>query len=1213
MKGKMKMKRWLASVLSFALVLGSGLIAAPSAEAAAKPKKLTVTPKKKTLYVGNKAKSTTKIKVKVSPKKANKKVTFKSSNKKVATVNSKGKVTAKKVGKATITVTAKGNKKLKKKVKITVKKYRQPAGDNPANTGTSGTTTATDTPSSDGPDGSPTPSRAPSTATATPAPAATPTPVPTPTPEPPLNPESVKLNVSSRTLNLRGDIAASTTKLTATLTPENTINKELTWASSDESIATVGSDGTVSAHKLGKTTITVSTANGKQASCVVTVSPGTVSVHDPSVVKGTDGFYYIYGSHTAFAKTDNFMGWTTVTNNISKKKTDTTSIFKDYWNNWAKYNNKGVANKQNPTKDFPDGEDTDLSGNQWAPDVIWNEKMNKWCMYMSVNGPDCNSVIVLCTADTLDGDWEVKGPVVYSGFTSRSGVEKHDFTLTDYTKATGETTLNTRYGNGTWNTNYGTNAIDPCVKYDEEGNLWMSYGSWFGGIYFLKLDSNTGLRDYTCKYELDMDTSDGFASDPYMGIRVAGGNRTSGEASYIIEKDGYYYMFLSYGALDRAGGYNMRVFRSENITGPYVDKSGVNALRGGNTVGNIGIRLMAGYKWSCNDVGYLAQGHNSALVDDDGKMYLVYHSRFDNGDEYHRVETHQMFMSEDGWLCVAPYEYNGEEISETGYEKSDLTGTYEYLVQNPAQKNGTCAQSTYITLGGDGSMGGLDNADSWEIKDGKPYVTFTIGGVKYQGVFSYGYEESANRKKVMTFSAVGENNICIWGSKTLKEVKTDQESQDTDKEALTISATATEDFYLPTVGAYNSVITWTTADENVIRLEGRKAVINRRLTDTQTTLTATITKGSSEPVTKEFTVAVKKYDVSLPTTISTDSIDLPDTAGGTTEITWASDKADIINPATGEVKKVINDTTVTLTATIKLQGDEDVVKTFEVMVKGITINVASIVRTNSISLPSEAEGYTISWESSDRSVINVATGEVSRDETEVKKITLTATISKGQETDTREIIVTVQPVQITDFLYRQDYENVGAVTEVFSSISLAGGMAIATEGDNKFFQLTQDGSSGNRGAVSADFTGASEVEDYVVELDLAIRSGNVADRSQSQFVLTGLDTVAFSSSNINNGLTQNDNYILKLSTGPSSTEWTLNDTDKKVTIPANTWVHVTAVVSTESKTVSVIISKDRDTLCDYNVPLKGNGFLKGIYILSGRGNGLTKIDNIQVY
>ena len=61
----------------------------------------------------------------------------------------------------------------------------------------------------------------------------------------------------------------------------------------------------------------------------------------------------------------------------------------------------------------------------WAPDVIWNETMGKWCMYMSINGANYRSVIVLLTADDIEGDWTYVGPVVYSGF-ERVNVKKTD-------------------------------------------------------------------------------------------------------------------------------------------------------------------------------------------------------------------------------------------------------------------------------------------------------------------------------------------------------------------------------------------------------------------------------------------------------------------------------------------------------------------------------------------------------------------------------------------------------------------------------------------------------------------------------------------------------------------------------------------------------------------------------------------------------------------
>ena len=66
-------------------------------------------------------------------------------------------------------------------------------------------------------------------------------------------------------------------KLTATVAPENATNKALTWASSDEDVATVAPDGTVTAVKAGAATITATAADGsgKSAVCKVTVIADT--------------------------------------------------------------------------------------------------------------------------------------------------------------------------------------------------------------------------------------------------------------------------------------------------------------------------------------------------------------------------------------------------------------------------------------------------------------------------------------------------------------------------------------------------------------------------------------------------------------------------------------------------------------------------------------------------------------------------------------------------------------------------------------------------------------------------------------------------------------------------------------------------------------------------------------------------------------------------
>ena len=60
-------------------------------------------------------------------------------------------------------------------------------------------------------------------------------------------------------------------KLTATITPSNATDKNLTWQSSDESIATIDSTGEVTAKKSGVVTITATTSNGKSSTITINV------------------------------------------------------------------------------------------------------------------------------------------------------------------------------------------------------------------------------------------------------------------------------------------------------------------------------------------------------------------------------------------------------------------------------------------------------------------------------------------------------------------------------------------------------------------------------------------------------------------------------------------------------------------------------------------------------------------------------------------------------------------------------------------------------------------------------------------------------------------------------------------------------------------------------------------------------------------------------
>ena len=103
--------------------------------------------------------------------------------------------------------------------------------------------------------------------TATPRPTATPAPTATPKP---VKVSGITLSQSSLTMTLKGQTAS----LTATVTPDNATNKNITWSSSDSSIATVNANGTVTAIADGTADITATAADGSgvSAKCSVTVS-----------------------------------------------------------------------------------------------------------------------------------------------------------------------------------------------------------------------------------------------------------------------------------------------------------------------------------------------------------------------------------------------------------------------------------------------------------------------------------------------------------------------------------------------------------------------------------------------------------------------------------------------------------------------------------------------------------------------------------------------------------------------------------------------------------------------------------------------------------------------------------------------------------------------------------------------------------------------------
>lgn len=420
-----------------------------------------------------------------------------------------------------------------------------------------------------------------------------------------------------------------------------------------------------------------------------------VTSHDPGIIKA-NGKYYIFGSHRAFTKSTDLQHWEYFTNNLV---TDYQTVLGDIWEAWPKQDT-------NP----------DLAGNMWAPEVVWNPTMNKWCMYLSINGGGAQyqkTVMVLLTADDIEGDWTYVGPVIYSGFNASNANQ------TDVYQVLGEDADLSRYDSLQ---DTGINAIDASVKYDGD-DMWMALGSWFGGIWMIKLDPATGLRDYTTTYETVPNVS-----DAYYGHKLAGGYGNSGEGVAITKQGDYWYMFLSYGGLTQTGGYQMREFRSENITGPYVDQNGNSAVYTQNVSDdkafNRGLRILSSYDQTGSESVKTAQGGNAILTDDDGSIYNVFHTRFvrtEGNLEEHQVRVQPMVVSPDGWLVMAPYEKSGTVRQQDSYTTEQVAGDYEIVVHSPTAfyaGGGDASNAIYhartVTLNADGTISGAATG-SWSV------------------------------------------------------------------------------------------------------------------------------------------------------------------------------------------------------------------------------------------------------------------------------------------------------------------------------------------------------------------------------------------------------------------------------------------------------------------------------------------------------------------
>lgn len=214
------------------------------------------------------------------------------------------------------------------------------------------------------------------------------------------------------------------------------------------------------------------------------------------------------------------------------------------------------------------GEELTDVGDLWAPDISFFGGVYHLYYAASTFGSN-HSCIGHATRAALDtGSFVDHGPVICSN---------HDGAADDW------------------------NAIDPNVVIDDDGGVWLSFGSFWGGLKMIRLDEN-GARSTadTTVYPL--------AERPAAVGRAV-------EAPTIVKRGDYYYLFASF---DRccngtASTYRVVVGRSRNLLGPYVDRVGTPMTNGGGTPIVVG-----GSRWR-------GPGHNAVLFEGN-EAFNVYHA-----------------------------------------------------------------------------------------------------------------------------------------------------------------------------------------------------------------------------------------------------------------------------------------------------------------------------------------------------------------------------------------------------------------------------------------------------------------------------------------------------------------------------------------------------------------------------------------------------------
>lgn len=430
---------------------------------------------------------------------------------------------------------------------------------------------------------------------------------------------------------------------------------------------------------------------------------GPYNVHDPAIIN-VDGTYYCYNTDVSFGSE--------VRPGIQIRKSQ--DLINWEFLGWA-FNGlppKGRA--------YILGKGTTPFNALWAPFVV--KVGGEYRLYYSLSSDTGRlSVIGLATATNPEGPWVEKDLVVTSA------------------------------ADGTVQ----TNAIDPTVVVTPGGEHWFYYGSAYDGIYKLRLDPATGLA------MINGDKGSRVAQRGFTN-GIINGNIEGPEVIYN-ETQGMYYMFIAYDWLQTK--YNVRVGRSTNPEGPFLDFNGLDI----NTDVDNAPMILAPYKFKDHS-GWQGVSHPGVFKDNDGQYYMGHQGRPGENSFFMVFHVRKIHWTEDGWPIVSPERYANVALTEVLAE--DLIGNYEQIVFgyrvvpgfSNEQRTADFQFSQNWELSPEGTING-ESANTWSFE--APWLTISMdnGAVNYKLYVERGRDWENRIASTILITGLDNQGTAIWAKK----------------------------------------------------------------------------------------------------------------------------------------------------------------------------------------------------------------------------------------------------------------------------------------------------------------------------------------------------------------------------------------------------------------------------------------------------------------